>query len=232
MKTKQTGPKSRRGGPARDARQKILIVDDHPLTRHGMAQWIALQKEWVVCGQAADADAALAALRAHPDLVLVDLSLPGMQGLELIQQIRAREPGALVLVVSMHDELIYAQRALRAGARGYLMKSAGGEKLLHAMREVLAGRVYLSDTVSAQAIDLFSGKSAHAEQSPLSVLTEREFEVFEFIAQGLTTREMAKRLQLSPKTIETHRLHIREKLGLSSGPELIQFAVRWTSAQE
>jgi DNA-binding NarL/FixJ family response regulator len=167
-----------------------------------------------------------------PHLILLDLSLPGKHGLELIKDIRLLHPGVLVLVVSMHDEAIHAQRALRAGAHGYVMKTEGGNQLLLAIRQVLAGKVYVSDAVSANAIAVYSGKQRRADDTPTSVLTDREFEVFQFIGQGLTTREMGKRLHLSPKTVETHRLHIRAKLGLSSGPELIQYAVRWSGAQE
>ena len=132
----------------------------------------------------------------------------------------------------MHDEALHAQRALRAGARGFLMKTEGGEQLLVAIRQVLAGGMYVSAAVSTQAVHLFSGKNRRADDTSTSLLTDREFEVFQFIGQGLTTREMGQRLRLSPKTVETHRLHIREKLRLHSGPELIQFAVRWTGAQE
>ncbi len=218
---------------ASEARRRIVIVDDHPMTRHGMAQLISLQRDLIVCGEAGDADGAMTAVRTRrPDLVLVDLSLPGKHGLELIKDLRSLHPGVLILVVSMHDENLHAGHALRAGARGFLMKTEGGEKLLLAIRQVLAGKIYVSDAVSAKAIDLFSGKRQRADDPPTSVLTDREFEIFQFIGQGLTTRELSARLRLSPKTVETHRLHIREKLGLSSGPALIQFAVRWTGAQE
>lgn len=220
-----------RGRP--NAARRILIVDDHPLTRRGIAQVIELQKDLAVCGEARDADQAMLAIRSKkPDLVLVDLSLPGKHGLELIKDIRSLHPAVLILVVSMHDESILASHALRAGARGFLMKTEGGEKLIQAIRQVLDGKIYVSDVVSSKAIDVFSGKIRRAEDPPTSLLTDREFEVFQFIGQGLTTREMGSRLRLSPKTVETHRLHIREKLGLRSGPELIQYAVRWAGAQE
>jgi DNA-binding NarL/FixJ family response regulator len=217
----------------RNSRRKILIVDDHPMTRSGMAQLIEQQNDLVVVGEAGDADQALAAVRSRqPDLVLVDLSLPGRHGLELIKDIRTLHPKVLVLVVTMHDESIHAQRSLRAGARGFLMKTEGAEKLLLAIRQVLSGKIYVSDKESAKAIDVYSGKRRRGDDTPTSVLTDREFEVFQFIGQGLTTREMGSRLNLSPKTVETHRLHIRGKLGLNTGPELIQYAVRWTGAQE
>jgi DNA-binding NarL/FixJ family response regulator len=219
--------------PRSELRRRILLVDDHPLTRHGMAQLIGLQKDLVVCGEAGDADQAMVSVRSRkPDLVLVDLSLPGKHGLELIKDLRSLHPAVLILVVSMHDEELHAAHALRAGARGFLMKTEGGERLLLAIRQVLAGKIYVSEAVSAKAIDVFSGKRRRAEDPPTSVLTDREFEIFQFIGQGLTTRELSARLRLSPKTVETHRLHIREKLRITSGPALIQYAVRWTGAQE
>lgn len=234
---RKPGPNPRMRSPRQKSdrlasRRRILIVDDHPLTRHGIAQLIGLQNDLVVCGEAADADQAMLAVRSRkPDLVLVDLSLPGKHGLELIKDLRSLHPAVLILVVSMHDEDLHAAHALRAGARGFLMKTEGGEKLLLAIRQVLDGKIYVSDEVSAKAIDVFSGKRRRAEDPPTSVLTDREFEIFQFIGQGLTTRELGARLRLSPKTVETHRLHIREKLRLSSGPALIQYAVRWSGAQ-
>lgn len=222
----------RKGPPGAESRRRILIVDDHPLTRQGMAQIIGLQKDLLVCGQAGDADQAMLAMRSRrPDLVTVDLSLPGKHGLELIKDLRSLYPTVRILVVSMHDEELHAAHALRAGAHGFLMKVEGGEKLVLAIRQILQGKTYVSDAVSAKAIDVFSGKRRRAEDPPTSVLTDREFEIFQFIGQGLTTRELSARLRLSPKTIETHRLHIREKLRLNSGPALIQYAVRWTSVQ-
>jgi DNA-binding NarL/FixJ family response regulator len=198
-----------------------------------MVQLINLQKDLIVCGEAGDADQAMAAIRSKkPDLILVDLSLPGKHGLELIKDVVSLHPSVLALVVSMHDESIHAPHTLRAGARGFLMKTEGGEKLLLAIRQVMDGKIYVSEALSAKAIDAFSGKHRRADDLPSSLLTDREFEVFQFVGQGLTTREMGVRLRLSPKTVETHRLHIREKLGLRSGPELIQYAVRWSGAQE
>jgi DNA-binding NarL/FixJ family response regulator len=212
---------------------KILIVDDHPLTRRGMAQLLGQQRDLVVCGEAGDADQALAAVKSlRPHLVLADVTLPGKHGLELIKDISALYPSVLVLVVSMHDESLYAERALRAGARGYLMKNEGGEKLVEAVRQVLAGKVYVSQSLSEQILDVFSGRHRRARQATLSSLTDREFEVFQLIGQGLTTHEIGRHLRMSGKTVETHRLHIREKLGLKTGPELIKHAVRWAGAQD
>jgi|WetSurMetagenome_2_1015567.scaffolds.fasta_scaffold340634_2 DNA-binding NarL/FixJ family response regulator len=223
-----------RKNPARARPQfKILIVDDHPLTRRGMAQLIAQQDDLLVCGEVGEAGEALAAVKSlKPHLVLADVTLPGKNGLELIKDLKTHHPGILVLVVSMHDESFYAERALHAGARGYLMKNEGGEKLLEAIRRVLAGKVYVSQPLSAMIFDVFSGRRHRADGSAIGLLTDREFEVFETIGQGMTTDEIGKHLHLSGKTVETHRLHIREKLGLKNNSELIKYAVRWTGAQE
>ena len=216
-----------------EPKRKILIVDDHPLTRRGMAELIGQQVDLSICGEAGDADQALAAVAAlKPHLVLADVALPGKPGLELIKDVKSLHPDVLILVVSMHDESLYAERALRAGARGYLMKNEGGEKLIAAIRQVLAGKVYVSETMSAKILDVFSGRRHRGDDTTMGGLTDREFEVFQFIGQGLTTREIGERLRMSGKTVETHRLHIREKLGLKTGPELIKHAVRWAGAQE
>ncbi len=208
-------------------------MDDHPLTRRGMAQLIGQQKDLSVCGEAGDAAQALAAVKAlQPHLVLVDVTLPGKHGLELIKDLRALHPGVLVLVVSMHDESLYAERALRAGARGYLMKNEGGEKLIEAVRQVLAGKIFVSPSMSAKILDSFSGHNQRRGRYELSSLTDREFEVFSLIGQGLTTSEIGRQLHMSGKTVETHRLHIRQRLGLNTGPELMKYAVRWAGAQE
>src|ERR1051326_4128286 len=206
---------------ASKTRRKILLVDDHPLTRHGMAQLIGQQRDLIVCGEAGTAEDALRCIgRLRPDLVLLDVTLPGKPGLELIKDLSATHPEVAVLVVSMHDERLYAERALRAGARGYLMKSAGGEELIKAIRRVFAGQVYVSQELSAKILDNLSGSS----RRPAGVLSDREFEVFQLVGEGLTTGEIGTRLHISGKTVETHRLHIREKLGLKTPPELTKCA--------
>jgi DNA-binding NarL/FixJ family response regulator len=213
--------------------RKILIVDDHPLTRRGMAQLISQEADLMVCGEAGDGERALAMIDSlKPHLVLIDVTLPRKPGLELIKEIRAQHSDILLLVVSMHDESLYAERALRAGARGYLMKNEGGDKLIEAIRHVLSGKIFLSESLSDQILDLFSSGRQRPNKTPMGSLTDREFEVFQFIGQGLTTREMSAQLHMSAKTVETHRLHIRAKLGLKSGPELIKYAVRWAGARD
>jgi len=214
------------------ATRRILIVDDHPLTRRGMAQLIGQQKDLVLCGEAGNAEQALGAVRLlQPHLVLADVTLPGKNGLEFIKDLNAMYPEVMVLVVSMHDEGLYAERALRAGARGYLMKNEGGEKLIEAIRQVLAGKVYVSPALSATILDGFSRRRRRGEETIIGALTDREFEVFQAIGQGLTTAEIGAHLRMSGKTVETHRLHIREKLRLRTSPELIKYAVRWAGTR-
>jgi DNA-binding NarL/FixJ family response regulator len=211
----------------------ILILDDHPMTRYGIARLIEQEPGLAVCAEAESAQSALAAVKAHnPSLVLADLSLPDGEGLEFIKDLRALHPEVAVLVVSMHDEALYAERALRAGARGYIMKNEGGEKLVEAIRQVLQGKTYLSDAMAGRVLDLFSTRRRRSGDSMLGKLTDREFEVFCLIGQGLTTAEIGARLRLSTKTVETHRLHVRQKLQLKSGPALLKYAVRWAGAQK
>lgn len=219
--------------PSRRTRHRVLLVDDHPLTRRGMAQLISQQNDLLVCGEAGDAAQALEVIGScKPDLVIVDVSLPGKPGLELIKDLKALHPEVLILVVSMHDETLYAERALHAGARGYLMKNEGGENLLQAIRQVLSGKIYVSPALSARILDVFSGRRHRADETSVGSLTDREFEVFQALGEGLATREIGQRLHMSGKTVETHRLHIREKLGLKTGPELARYAVRWASSRD
>jgi len=214
-------------------RSKVLVVDDHPMTRHGIVRLLEQEPDLVVCGEAENAPQALAAVKElQPRVVLADLTMPGGDGLEFIKDVRDQHPEVVLLVVSMHDEALYAQRALRAGARGYIMKNEGGEKLVEAIRQVLQGKTYLSESMSGKVMDVFSGRSRREGDPATGKLTDREFEVFGLIGQGLTTGEIGRRLRLSPKTVETHRLHIREKLRINSGPALIQYAVRWAGTQE
>ncbi len=213
-------------------RTKVLVVDDHPMTRYGISRLIEQEPDLVVCGEAENAPRAMAAVKVlKPRVVLADLTMPDGEGLEFIKDLRALHPEVIPLVVSMHDEGLYAERALRAGARGYIMKNQGGEKLVEAIRQVLQGRIYISENLSGQVLAVFSGGRRRADDSTIGNLTDREFEVFGLIGQGMTTGEIARRLRLSPKTVETHRLHIRAKLGLNSGQALIQYAVRWAGTQ-
>jgi DNA-binding NarL/FixJ family response regulator len=185
-----------------------------------------------VCGEAASADEALERIdTAAPDLAVVDISLPGSGGLELIKTLKVRHPGMPILVLSMHDETIYAERMLSAGANGYIMKQACGEKMLEAIRRVLSGQFYVSEKMSAKIFEGLSGRRSQAGGSPMEKLSDREFEVFQLIGEGRSTQEIAKQLHLSAKTVEVHRLHIKGKLQLKTSSELIRHAVRWVETQ-
>ena len=213
-------------------RKKILLIDDHPFMRMGLAQLINQQPDLVVGGEAGDpAEAARVLDRDLPDLVLTDITMPGRSGLEFIKDLKAARPDLRILVVSMHDELIYAERVLRAGAQGYVMKEAGGEKLLAAIRQVLDGQIYVSSRMSARILESLSGRKPRGSHSPIETLSDREFEVFQMIGQGKITRDIAHQLHLSPKTVDVHRAHLKEKLGLTDATALVRHAVRWVETQ-
>jgi len=215
------------------SKTRILIVDDHPMMRQGLALLIDHEPDLVTCGEADTAGQALNLIASHkPDLVLADISLPDKSGLELIKDIKALHPGLPVLVVSMHDETLYAERVLRAGGGGYIMKQEGGKKLMEAIRQVLAGRTYVSEKISTRIIEVFAGGRQRVESSPLERLSDREFEVFRLIGGGKGTREIAGHLHLSVKTVEVHRANIKKKLKLGSGPDLVHHAIRWVEAQK
>ncbi|MGD0413169.1 MAG: response regulator transcription factor [Verrucomicrobiota bacterium] len=215
------------------AQTRILIVDDHPMMREGLAQLIGQQPDMAVCGEAGEAGDALEKVRLlKPSLVLADITLPGRNGLELIKDIQALEAGVLVLVISMHDESFYAERVLRAGGRGYVMKQEGGKKILEAIRQVAAGQIFVSDKMSARILEIFSGRQPAEGRAAVENLTDREFEVFQLIGQGMGTKELAGQLHLSPKTIQVHRANIKVKLRVRSMAELIRHAVRWVESEK
>lgn len=214
------------------AKKRILIVDDHPMMRQGLAQLIDNEPDLMACCEADTAGEGLNLVATKkPDLVIVDISLPGKNGLELIKDIRALSPEVLILVVSMHDETLYAERVLRAGGRGYIMKQEGGKKLMEAIRQVLNGQVYVSEKMSAKILEIFSGRRGQTGSSPVERLSDREFEVFQLIGEGKGTRDIAGRLHLSVKTVEVHRANIKEKLELKTATDLVRYAVRWAEAQ-
>ncbi len=213
------------------AKKRVLIVDDHPIFRAGLTGLVNLEAELTVCGEAHDAVQAMALLeKLQPDLVLLDMSLPDKSGLELLKDIRAFAPRAPVLIISMHDETLYAERVIRAGGRGYIMKQEGPEKIIHAIRRVLGGGIAVSESISTQILDALSGAKGGAASS-VSTLTDREFEVYRLLGQGKEPHEIARTLHLSIKTVDTHRMHIRQKLGLRNATELIHHATRWTAEQ-
>src|ERR1700722_15026651 len=191
---------------AASKKKRILVVDDHPMMRQGLAQLVGMEPDLTVCGEAETAEAALGSVESlKPDLGLAGISLPGKNGLELIKDFQALSPGLPILIISMHDESLYAERVLRAGGRGYIMKQEGGKKLMLAIRQVLEGKIYVSEKMSADILEIFSGRRAGAEGSPVEKLTDREFEVFQLLGQGKGTRDIAEKLHLSVKTVEVHR---------------------------
>lgn len=211
---------------------RILIVDDHPLLRKGVSQLINNEKDLVVVGEAEDAHKALTAIEnTKPDVALIDISLGGTSGIELLKNIKVRFPKLQVLVLSMHDESVYAHRALRAGASGYIMKQEGTEKVLTALRKILNGEVYLSERLGTRMLNTLVGGRASLTSSPIEELSDRELEVFSLIGQGHGTRPIAEKLHLSVKTIESHRAHIKEKLNLQNATELVHHAIQWVQSE-
>ena len=210
---------------------RILIVDDHPLVRAGLAQLIGDCPDLEVCAEAADMAEALKQIDStNPDLAIIDLSLAGGSGLDLIEHIKSRNRNILMLVASMHDEMLYAERVLAAGARGYINKQEAQESIIRAIRQVLSGKVYLSEAMTER---MLSGMvDAGPEKRAIDSLSNRELQVFELIGQGVPSGQIASQLNLSIKTIETHQAHIKQKLGLGSAHELNQRAIRWKMDQE
>jgi len=223
---------TRKPSKTASARKRILIVDDHAVLREGLTSQINRETDLIVCGEAVNAREAVEAVeKLKPALVLADINLPGRNGLELIRDIQALRPELPVLVLSMHDETLFAERVLRAGGRGYVSKQASGQSLIAAIRRVLNGQIYLSDDVSTRLLDGLSGKAQRPKSlSPVELLTDRELEVFTLIGQAKETKEITQRLGMSAKTVEAHRASIKRKLKLKTGPELTRHAVLWVEA--
>lgn len=225
-------PSIERSDKTADRKKKIMVIDDHPLMRKGLAMTLDQEMDIEIVAQAPSAEEALGMLdTADPDLVIVDISLPGMSGLEFIKHLQVIRPQTKALVVSRHDESLYAERALRAGAKGYIMKLEAGELIVVAARRVLRGGIWVSDEINERLLlSMASGHSSLAE-SPLDVLSDRELEVFELTGRGLSTREIAERLHLSVKTVESYRARIKDKLNLNTAAELMQHAVQWVEGE-
>ena len=212
--------------------KRIVIVDDHPLFRKGLQELIHSDDSFAVCGEAGTASEGMEVIRKlRPDLVIVDLSLPGANGIELIKNIRAEYPKLPILVLSMHDESLYALRAMRAGADGYVMKHEAMANVVQAVHEVFNGRPYLSPAMAAQVITKFAHRQAEGEVDAVERLSDRELEILELIGKGNEVRQIAKLLNLSPKTVETHRAHIKDKLDLKNSREVARFALQWLQAR-
>ena len=210
---------------------RILIVDDHPLVRTGFAQLIGDCPDLEVCGEAGDMVEALEQIEAtRPDLAIIDLSLAGGSGLDLIERVKTRYKQVLMLVASMHDETLYAERVLTAGARGYINKQEAQDRIIQAIRTVLAGKVYLSQAMTERMLN--GMVESDGDRRDIESLSNRELQVFELIGRGVPSGQIAAQLNLSVKTIETHQAHIKKKLGLASAHELTQRAIRWYMEQE
>jgi DNA-binding NarL/FixJ family response regulator len=212
--------------PIAQKKRKVLIVDDHPIVRRGLAELIAMEPDLIVCGEAADMTEAIQQIETNcPDVAIVDMSLKDGHGLELIEHVKANYESVKMLVSSMHDEMLFAERSLRAGALGYIPKHEATETLLDAIRQVLRGEIYLTSRMSNRLMHNIVSKSMDVD--PVKTLSNREVEVFEMIGQGLTTQQIARKLKLSAKTIETHREKIKGKLDLKNSAELNRRAIQW-----
>ena len=214
-------------------RVRILVVDDHPVVREGLVRVLERENGLKVCAEAASISEALEAVQAaKPDLAIVDISLGGQNAIELIKDIRVRHPRLMVLVHSMHDESVYAERSLQAGASGYLMKREPVQQLLVAIHRVLAGEIYLSENMTREMLRRAAIRRTNEGTSPLQHLSDREFEVFEMLGRGLQTKEIAALLHLSPKTVHAHREHLKEKLKLKSSASVVCHAIQWVESQK
>lgn len=221
MKTTEQQPQ-----PAQ--KKSVLIVDDHPILRKGLSMMINQEPDLIVCGEAEDAYSAMEMIdRVNPDMVIVDISLPGVDGVEMLKNIKSRYGDLPALVVSMHDESLFAERALRAGARGYIMKQEALDDVLTAIRRVLNGEIFVSSRITTKMLEKLVEADVRKAGSPLELLSDRELTVLRLIGQGLSTRQIADSLHLSVKTIESYRMHLKEKLKLSSGTDLLKYAIQW-----
>lgn len=211
---------------------RVFLVDDHPIVRRGLQLILSLEPDLVVCGEADSGPAAFRKIvEIQPEVAIIDLTLRESSGLELLKQLRSQCPKLKILVFSMHDELYYAERVLRSGAHGYLTKEEGTEKALEALRVILQGKKYISQAVAGRMLDRLTDPGSAGSGAPIDRLSDRELEVLEMLGAGLGTRQIAQQLHLSVKTIESHREHLKEKLGLSSASELTQYAFKWVSRE-
>jgi DNA-binding NarL/FixJ family response regulator len=216
-----------------EKKTQVLIVDDHPVVRDGLTTIINHEQDLNVCGEADDARLALqAAAELKPDVVVVDIFLKSSDGIELTKSIKARHPKLPIIVLSVHDESVYAERALLAGAKAYLMKDAVSENIIKAIRTVLSGEIYVSNTISKRFLHKIAGDKADTTKTPIENLSYREFEIFRLIGEGFKASQIARQLHLSTKTIETYRSRIKEKLNLTNAAELLRYSIKWTKSQD
>jgi DNA-binding NarL/FixJ family response regulator len=211
---------------------RIVLIDDHPIMRHGLAQLIKMEPGLDVCGEAGSAaEGVLAVEKLKPDLAIIDLTLPDKSGLELLKDLHALFPATQCIVLSMHDENLYAERVLRAGARGYIMKETAAERLISAIQRVISGGIYLSEEMSSKMLEQVTGQRGKTGSTGVDQLSDRELEVLEQIGKGTPTKNIADKLNISTRTVEAHRAHIKEKLGLTDGPALVRYAVQWVESR-
>jgi DNA-binding NarL/FixJ family response regulator len=214
-------------------KSKVFVVDDHPIVRQGLALLINREQDLVVCGEAEDTQSAMQSfMSVRPDILVVDISLNGPDGLDLLKDVRMRHPDLPVLILSMHDESIYAERALRAGAQGYIMKQEATEKVLVALRRILSNEIYVSERIANRMLQRYIGNPTSERPSSVADLTDRELEVFRLIGEGHSTRQIAEELHISVKTVESYQAHIKEKLSLRSARELVQHAIQWSIGEK
>jgi len=225
-------PERSPGAPAAPAKRRVVVVDDHPITRQGLTVLINQQPDLAVCAEADSAPRALELIgRLRPDLAIVDISLKTTNGIELTKSIKVQVPNVQVLVISMHDESLYAERALRAGAMGYLMKHEASENVVTAIARVLQGKLYLSDRIKEKILHRIVNHRGEEPVFPIDTLSDREMEVFQLIGNGYSTRQIAAKLFLSVKTIDSYREHLKLKLNLESGSDLVRHAIQWVKSQ-
>ena len=211
--------------------KRVVLVDDHPIMRHGLAQLIRMESGLDVCGEAGSAREGLEVIgKLKPDLAVIDLTLPDKNGLELVKDIRAMHPATVCLVLSMHDEAIYGERSLRAGARGYVMKEEAADHLVTAIHKVLTGGLYVSETLNARMLEQMTAPT-RSKAAGIDSLTDRELEILELIGKGVATKNIATQLSISARTVEAHRAHVKEKLGITDGAALVRYAVQWMESR-
>jgi len=216
-----------------ETKTQILLVDDHPVVRDGLTMIINHQQDLNVCGSADDAHNAFKAIaELKPDIIVADISLKNSDGIELTKSIKAKYPKLPVVVLSVHDESVYAERALRAGARAYLMKEVASENIVNAIRTVSKGEIYVSDTISKKFLHKIAGDKTVKTKTSIENLSDREFEIFRLIGEGYKASQIAKKLHLSIKTVETYRGRLKEKLNLDSAGELLQYSIKWTKSED
>lgn len=211
--------------------KRVVLVDDHPIMRHGLAQLIRMENGLDVCGEAGSAREGLDLVsKLKPDLAVIDLTLPDKNGLELVKDIRAMHPATACLVLSMHDESLYGERSLRAGARGYVMKEEAADHLITAIHKIMSGGLYVSETLNARMLEQMTAPT-RAKAAGIDSLTDRELEILELIGKGVATKNIAAQLSISARTVEAHRAHVKEKLGITDGAALVRYAVQWMESR-